>query len=172
MNSLKSPTDGSSTLGPILGKLADSRGPRPSLALSFVLLLSGYLGMKAVYDSWEGNTKPAGGGTLFTLILCAALFGIGSEAGFCAALNVVMKSFPDRIVSRTFGSATHTLNLDPEIYCDWKRDFWPRIVGVCFFHDCAHNIPRQYFGFLACFSTRHTNSNGTWLVPDSYLPIP
>lgn len=101
MGSLKSPTVGSCGSGPILGKLADSRGPRPSLALSFVLLLAGYLGIKALYDASGGNAEPAGGDTLLALILFEFLSGVGSEAGYCAALNVVMKSFPDRIVSPT-----------------------------------------------------------------------
>ena len=83
---------------PFLGKLADSRGPRLSLALASVLLLVGYLGIKAVYDA-SNNTEPAGPGTLSALILFRLLSGIGSDAAYCAALNAVVRSFPDKIVS-------------------------------------------------------------------------
>ena len=84
---------------PFLGKLADSRGPRLSLALASVLLLVGYLGTKAVYDASDNNTEPAGPGTSSALILSRLLSGIGSDAAYCAALNAVVRSFPDKIVS-------------------------------------------------------------------------
>jgi len=88
---------------PFLGKLADSRGPRLSLAVSFVLLLAGYLGIKGVYDASEDNTEPAKGGTLFILILFGFITGVGSDAGYCATLNTVAKSFPNKIVSSVPG---------------------------------------------------------------------
>ena len=61
--------------------------------------MAGYFGIRAVYDSAEGSTEPAGGLTLFALVVFELFSGIGSEAGFCAAQNAVMKSFPDKIVS-------------------------------------------------------------------------
>jgi MFS family permease len=99
MSSLTPPTVGVSASGPFVGKLADSTGPRLSLALSFVLLLTGYLGIKAVYDASEDNTGPAGAGTLSALVLFELFSGIGSDTGYCAAMNAVMRGFPDRIVS-------------------------------------------------------------------------
>jgi len=88
---------GVSASAPFVGKLTDSRGPRLSLTLSFVLLLTGYLGIKGVYDASEDRTEPAGGGTLFTLILFGFLTGAGSFSGYTAALNTVAKSFPNSI---------------------------------------------------------------------------
>lgn len=84
---------------PFFGKLADLRGPRLSLALSSVLLSIGYLGIKGVYDASENNSEPVAGGTFFTLILFGLLSGIGSTAGFSAALNTVANSFPNMVVS-------------------------------------------------------------------------
>ena len=93
------PTVGVYGSSPFVGRLADSRGPRLSMALSFALLLIGYLGIKRAYDASEGNTEPTGGGTLFTLITFGLLSGIGSAAGYLAVLNTVAKSFPDKFVS-------------------------------------------------------------------------
>ena len=78
------------------------------MAISFVLLLTGYLGIKGVYDSAEENAKPAGGGTMFALMLFGLLSGIGGDAGYSGALNAVAKSFPNKIVSSSPGS--HNVN--------------------------------------------------------------
>ena len=85
--------------GPFIGKLADSRGPRICLALAFVLLSSGYLGIKAIFDASENNVRPIGDGTLFALALSELLSGVGSNAGYSAVLNTIARSFPDKIVS-------------------------------------------------------------------------
>jgi hypothetical protein len=84
---------------PFAGKLADSIRPRVPLALSFFLLLFGYLGIKGIYDASKGSTEPAGNRTLFTLMLFELISGIGGDTGYSAALNTVAKSFPDKIVS-------------------------------------------------------------------------
>ena len=144
MSSLKSPTVGVCGSAPFLGKLADSRGPRTALALSFVLLLTGYLGVKAMYDASEGNTKPAGGQTFLALILFQLLTGIGSEAGYCATLNVVIKSFPDKIVSSDSGSLTVAWFIPllcVENDCVRVCDFRLRIVCFPFFYDRSNGLP-------------------------------
>lgn len=99
MSSSKPATVGVYGSAPFVGKLADSKGPRFGLPLSFILLLTGYLGIRAVYDASEGNTEPAGGGTLFALILFELLSGMGSDAGYFSALKTVARSFPNKIVS-------------------------------------------------------------------------
>ncbi|KAF9782320.1 major facilitator superfamily domain-containing protein [Thelephora terrestris] len=101
---------------PFVGKLADSRGPRLSLTLSFFLLLTGYLGIRAVYDASEDNTKPAGGGTLFTLILFEFLSGMGSDAGYFSALKTVARSFPNKIRTTVIGIIVSGFGLSAFIF--------------------------------------------------------
>ena len=159
---------------PFVGKLADSRGPRLSLTLSFALLLVGYLGIKGVYDASEGNTEPAGGGTLFTLIIFGLLSGIGSTAGYFAALNTVAKSFPNKIVSPNPDLLQHHAHplLDAANDCDGNSCFRLRIISFCFFYDRTHDLPRKYFRFPTHTGARDSRPDGPWLVFGSPLPIP
>lgn len=83
---------------PFVGRVIDSRGPRITLALSFVLLFAGYAGIRGVYDGSEDNSGPAGGGALLSLIFFELLTGIGGWSGYATALNTVARSFPNRIV--------------------------------------------------------------------------
>jgi MFS family permease len=121
--------------GPVLGKLADSTGPRVSLTLAFVFLLTGYLGIKAVYDSSGDNVEADSGGKLLALILFELLSGIGSDAGFCASLNAVVRSFPDKIVSLISGFMALADHSDIENDCDRITLFRFRAVGLSFFYD-------------------------------------
>lgn len=163
--------------GPPLGKLADSRGPRLCLALAFLLLLSGYLGIKAVFDGSEDDTRPVGNGTLFTLVLSEFLTGVGSNAGFSAALNTVLRSFPDKIVSSYPGSLTPAVRLTLVFMnaaddCLWAHRFRFRIVRLSFFRHRPHFVSREHFQFPTHSSGRNSRPNGTRLVPRSSLPIP
>jgi hypothetical protein len=157
-----------------MGKLTDSTGPRLALSLAFVLLLSGYLGIKAIYDASGDSPSPAGGGTLFALILFESLSGIGSDAGYSAALNTIVRSFPDKVVSSDLGSSTSTaltLSFDVDNHRFWCRYFRIRIVRFPFFYDRARFLSRKYFRFSAHSSGRDSLPNGTWLVLDSPLSI-
>jgi MFS family permease len=171
---MRLPAVGVYASAPFLGKLADSRGPRLSLALSFVLLLIGYLGIRGVYDASEDNTEPVKGGTLFILILFGLLSGIGGDAGYSAALNTIAKSFPSRIVSSNSGSTTLTM-LTPllgiENDCNRNRHLRLWVIGFPFFYDRAHYLPGKHFRFPAHPSGRDGHPDDTWLVPHSPLSI-
>jgi len=110
---------------PFFGKLADSRGPRLSLALSFVLLSIGYLGIKGVYDLSEDNAEPVAGGTLFTLILFGLLSGIGSNAGYSAALNTVAKSFPNMVRATVTGIVISGFGLSAFLFSTIAHTIFP-----------------------------------------------
>ena len=172
-NSL-TPTVGVYGSAPFLGRLADSRGPRLSLALSFLLLLTGYLGVKGVYDASGDHAERAKGGTLSILILFGLLTGIGSNAGYSATLNTVAKSFPNKIVSSSSGPLLLTVLTQPlDIEDDRDGNGYLRLwtIGFRFFYDRAHDLPGKYFRFLANSSGRDGHPDDTWLVPHSPLPI-
>jgi hypothetical protein len=144
------------------------------LALSFVLLLTGYLGIKGVYDASEDNTEPANGGTLCILILFGLLSGIGSNAGYCASLNTVAKSFPNKIVSSNYGPKTLTVLtslLDLENDHDRNRYLRLWIIGFPFFYDRTHDLPGKYFRFLAHSGGWDGNPDDSRLVPYPSLSI-
>ena len=78
-----------------------------------MLLLTGYLGTRGVYDASEGSKEPAGDGALFVLILFGLLSGIGSNAGYSAALNAVAKSYSSKIVSPNSEPVSNTDHTHP-----------------------------------------------------------
>ena len=144
------------------------------MSLAFAFLSIGYLGIKGVYDSSENNTAPAGSGALFTLVLFELLSGVGSNAGFSAALNAVAKSFPSKIVSVGFRSVaivTLTMFLDTESDHDRDRNIWLWIICLPFFYHRTYRLPRKHFWSLAHSSGRDGRSDDHWLVLDSPLPI-
>lgn len=110
---------------PFLGRLIDTKGLRPCFTLAFILLLTGYFGIRAVYDSAEGNTEPAGSLTLFTLVVFELFSGIGSEAGYSAAQNAVMKSFPDKIRTTVVGTLVSGFGLSASLFSAIAHTIFP-----------------------------------------------
>ena len=90
---------GANISGPLWGRIVDTRGPRILLACSFVFLLSGYSGIKYIYDSGlapDASSAPAI--VFYTLNFCSFLTGVGSSGGFASSVNSTAKTFPDRAV--------------------------------------------------------------------------
>ena len=87
------------TSGPVWGRIVDTRGPRISLASSFLLLLLGYSGIRYIFDAGI----PASADTISTfticlLSLCGYMTGAGGSASNAAYLNSTAKTFPDKAV--------------------------------------------------------------------------
>ena len=84
-----------------MGKLVDSKGPRPLLAIAFFSLFIGYSGIRHFYTTGlpEGATDLSGW-IFAALMLCGFLTGIGANGGIMSAMNATAKSFPDRAVSK------------------------------------------------------------------------
>lgn len=85
--------------GPFLGKIADAKGPRPLLIAAFILLLSGYSGIRSIFDAGLGEEKYLSTLRLIILVLCSFLSGVGGHAGMASAMNTTAKNFPDHMVS-------------------------------------------------------------------------
>ncbi|KAI0301892.1 major facilitator superfamily domain-containing protein [Multifurca ochricompacta] len=83
------------TSGPFWGPVVDARGPRPLLVAAFILLLSGYSGIRGLFDAGLGNAAELSQLRLVILIMCSFLTGVGGNAGMSSAVNVTAKSFPD-----------------------------------------------------------------------------
>lgn len=106
---------------PLWGKLVDSRGPKIGLLCAFVLLLSGYLGIKVLYD-----TGVAADGPVFAaLILSALATGAGGNAGNTSGVNAVAKSFPDRARASATGLVLSGFGLSAFLFSTAARVLFP-----------------------------------------------
>src|SRR5712672_658813 len=85
--------------GPFWGKIADTRGPRLLLIAGFISLLSGYSGIRGLFDAGLGNATELSRPRLVILILCSFITGIGANSSMAAAMNTTAKNFPDHLVS-------------------------------------------------------------------------
>src|SRR5229473_959866 len=85
--------------GPFWGKIVDARGPRPLLISAFILLLSGYSGIRGIFDAGLGEGKDLSTLRLMILVFCSFISGVGGHAGMASAMNTTAKNFPDHLVS-------------------------------------------------------------------------
>ncbi|KAH9963274.1 major facilitator superfamily domain-containing protein [Russula dissimulans] len=83
--------------GPVWGKIADTRGPRLLLIVGFITLLSGYSGIRGIFDAGLGNATELSRPRLVLLILCSFITGIGGNSSMAAAMNTTAKNFPDHL---------------------------------------------------------------------------
>ncbi|KZP11884.1 MFS general substrate transporter [Athelia psychrophila] len=92
---------GGYSTGPFLGRTADTRGPRPLMVGSFVLLLCGYLGIRTIFDMGSSGTHPMV--MFWLLVLFTFMTGAGGNAGLVSSVNATANSFPDRARATTTG---------------------------------------------------------------------
>lgn len=85
---------------PLWGRFVDLRGPRIPFLSAFLLLLTGYYGIRHIYDQGLSRgqvTVP--NATFILLVLFGFASGSGGNAGITSAINSTAKSFPDSAVS-------------------------------------------------------------------------
>ena len=149
--------------GPFWGKIVDARGPRPLLISAFILLLSGYSGIRGIFDAGLGEGKDLSTLRLMILVFCSFISGVGGHAGMASAMNTTAKNFPDHLVSPNTPyilSVSHT-----RIAGRHRRSRHVRIwtLSILLFVDFAHTLPWQYIGFSTCTRAGHINSHDLWV---------
>ncbi|RDB20251.1 hypothetical protein Hypma_012589 [Hypsizygus marmoreus] len=83
--------------GPFWGRIVDSRGPRILLVSAFILLLSGYSGMKYIFDTGFPPTSTTISTLTFCLLVaCSFMTGAGGNGSFTGSVNSTAKTFPDK----------------------------------------------------------------------------
>ncbi|KZP22070.1 hypothetical protein FIBSPDRAFT_1043780 [Athelia psychrophila] len=98
---LQTDAPGGYSTGPFLGRTADTRGPRPLMVGSFMLLLCGYLGIRTIFDMGSLGTYLT---VMFSLlVLFTFMTGAGGNAGLVSSVNATANSFPDRARATTTG---------------------------------------------------------------------
>lgn len=83
------------------GRVGDSRGPRPLLVAAFIFLLTGYSGIRTLFDAGLGEARELSQLRLMLLVVCGFFTGTGGNAGMMSAINATAKSFPDQFVRST-----------------------------------------------------------------------
>ncbi|KAL0958699.1 hypothetical protein HGRIS_014030 [Hohenbuehelia grisea] len=109
---------------PLWGKVVDAYGPRIPLASAFVLLFSGYFGIRSIYLR-QPVVGQASDATVRALIACNFLTGVGGNAGLNGAGNPVVKSFPDHRRATVTGLVMAGFGLSAFIYSSMARVFFP-----------------------------------------------
>ncbi len=89
------------TSGLFWGRVGDARGPRPLLVGAFIFLLTGYSGIRGLFDAGLGKAPELSQLRLVLLVMCSLFTGVGGNAGMMSAINATAKSFPDHIVRST-----------------------------------------------------------------------
>ncbi|KAF5371466.1 hypothetical protein D9615_009591 [Tricholomella constricta] len=108
--------------GPFWGRIVDFRGPRILLVSAFVLLLTGYSGIRYIYDSGT----PAASTTISTftfcvLMLCSFMTGAGGNAGLTSAVNSTAKTFPDKARATATGIVLSGFGLSAFLFSTVSR---------------------------------------------------
>ena len=151
--------------GPFLGKVVDARGPRPLLIAAFIFLLSGYTGIRGIFDAGLGEGKDLSTLRLIILVLCSFFSGVGGHAGMASAMNTTAKNFPDNLVSPN----THYIHLSVSHTPlagrhRRSRHVWLWALSILLFVSLAHTLPGQYIGLSTCSRARHCNSYDLWVL--------
>ncbi|KAF8262614.1 major facilitator superfamily domain-containing protein [Lactarius quietus] len=117
---------GASTSGLLWGRIGDSRGPRPLLVGAFLFLLTGYTGIRILFDAGLGEAHELSRVRLALLVMCSFFTGIGGVAGLLSAMNAAARSFPDQYHGIVLGVVTSAFGLSAFIFSSISHAFFPR----------------------------------------------
>ncbi|PFH47164.1 hypothetical protein AMATHDRAFT_152811 [Amanita thiersii Skay4041] len=112
--------------GPIWGRIVDTRGPRILLACAFFLLLSGYSGIRHLYDTGLAeNVKTLSIPSFILLVMCGFVSGAGGNAGLTSGINSTAKTFPDSLRASTVGVVLSGFGLSAFLFSTISRIAFP-----------------------------------------------
>ncbi|KAF8075791.1 hypothetical protein FPV67DRAFT_383125 [Lyophyllum atratum] len=108
--------------GPVWGRMVDLHGPRILLASAFVLLLTGYSGMRFIFDSGIPESSTSISTFMFAiLVLCSFMTGAGGNGGLTSAVNSTAKTFPDKARATTTGVVLSGFGLSAFLFSTISR---------------------------------------------------
>ncbi|KAF9493728.1 MFS general substrate transporter [Pleurotus eryngii] len=89
---------------PVWGRCVDRYGPKPLFATAFVLLLTGYSGIRYSYHAGAiPSDFPSSGLRFASLALCNFMTGVAGTAGIMGSVNTTARTFPDHARASTTG---------------------------------------------------------------------
>lgn len=112
-------------IGPVWGRIVDSRGPRIALVTASITLFAGYAGIKCIYDRGIGSDTLVPLITLLLVIFSHMLVGFGSCAGGAAAINMTAKRFPESARGTTTSLVASGFGLSAFCYSAFASTFFP-----------------------------------------------
>jgi len=162
------------TTGPIWGRIVDARGPRILLCCAFIFLLSGYMGMRHLFDvGLEEGQQTLSWLGFASLIMFSYLTGAGGNGGLTSSVNSTAKTFPDEMVSPfPHDSQSHVRSKNiAEGNDDRPGHLWLWTLCLPILNDCTHILRRQYLLVLAHTRYRHSLPYGSRLLLSEAYPI-
>lgn len=132
---------------------------------AFILLLSGYSGIRHIYDS--GISSSATTISTFTfclLVACGFMTGAGGNGGLTSSVNSTAKTFPDKTV-RVSVLREATLSQQTLAWNSYRhRDFGLWSLGIFIFHYIACFVCRKHVILPISPCSRHVNTNDLWII--------
>ncbi|KAH9180068.1 MFS general substrate transporter [Lactarius sanguifluus] len=113
------------TSGLFWGRLGDTRGPRPLLVGAFVFLLTGYLGIRGLFDAGLGNASELSQLRFVLLVMCSFFTGVGGNAGMLSAISATANSFPDYFRAIVLGVVMSAFGLSAFFFSSISHALFP-----------------------------------------------
>ncbi|KAH9007184.1 major facilitator superfamily domain-containing protein [Lactarius hatsudake] len=113
------------TSGLFWGRLGDTRGPRPLLVGAFIFLLTGYLGIRGLFDAGLGNASELSQLRFVLLVMCSFFTGVGGNAGMLSAISATANSFPDYFRAIVLGVVMSAFGLSAFFFSSISHALFP-----------------------------------------------
>ncbi|KAF4566261.1 hypothetical protein EYR36_011677 [Pleurotus pulmonarius] len=134
---------------PVWGRFTDQYGPKPLFATAFVLLLTGYSGIRYSYDAGAiPSDLPLSRLSYALLTLCNFMTGVAGTAGIMGSVNTVAKTFPDRARATTTGIVLSGFGLSAFFFSTIASLFSPGDTSSLLFLLTVGTAFPMIFGFF------------------------